>query len=93
MDIADAHVYWQNHAIRGRRNTPMVNEPLESTVVKLTRSAPSGKPFMVSEVNHPLPNEYGSEMIPILASYGAFQNWDGISSTRSNRRSKAGTRR
>jgi hypothetical protein len=56
----------------------MVNDPLHSTMVKLTRSAFAGKPFTVSEVNHPNPNEYGCEMIPLLAAYGAFQDWDGI---------------
>ncbi|HWB83516.1 MAG TPA: hypothetical protein VG675_05220 [Bryobacteraceae bacterium] len=78
MDIIDAHVYWQHPAIYGERNTPMVNDPLHATVVKLTRSAFVGKPLVVTEVNHPQPNEYLSEMIPILASYGAFQDWDGI---------------
>lgn len=78
MDIVDAHVYWQHPAIWGDRNTPMVNEPLHSTIVKLSRSAFAGKPFTVSEVNHPNPNEYAAEMIPILASYAAFQDWDGI---------------
>jgi len=78
MDIVDAHVYWQHPAIFGKRNTPMVNDPLHATVVKLTRSAFLGKPLVVTEVNHPQPNEYLSEMIPILAAYGAFQDWDGI---------------
>lgn len=77
-DEVDAHVYWQHPSIWGARNTPMVNDPLHSTVVKLTRSAFAGKPFVVSEVNHPQPNEYLSEMIPVLASYAAFQDWDGI---------------
>ena len=77
-DIVDAHVYWQHPAIFGRRNTPMVNDPLHATVVKLTRSAFVGKPLVVTEVNHPQPNEYLSEMIPILAAYGAFQDFDGI---------------
>ncbi|MDE3167672.1 MAG: hypothetical protein KGN36_17860, partial [Acidobacteriota bacterium] len=77
-DIVDAHVYWQHPAIYGRRNTPMVNDPLHSTVVKLTRSAFAAKPLVVTEVNHPQPNEYLAEMIPILAAYGAFQDWDGI---------------
>ena len=36
-------------------NTPMVNEPLNSTVVQLARSAVAGKPYTVSEVNHPFP--------------------------------------
>jgi hypothetical protein len=78
MDIVDAHVYWQHPSIFGMRNTPMVNDPTHSTVVKLTRSAFAGKPLVVTEVNHPQPSEYLSEMIPLLAAYGAFQDWDGI---------------
>jgi hypothetical protein len=78
MDIVDGHVYWEHPAIWGHRNTPMVNAPLDSTIVKLSRSAVAGKPFTVSEVNHPNPNEYCAEMIPLLAAYGAFQDWDGI---------------
>ena len=78
FDIVDAHVYWQHPAISGRRNTPMVNDPLHSIEVKLTRSAMLHKPFTVSEVNEPFPSDYGAEMIPLLASYGAFQDWDGI---------------
>jgi hypothetical protein len=78
MDIVDGHVYWQHPAIWAARNTPMVDDPLNSTIVKLSRSAFADKPYTVSEVNHPNPNEYASEMIPILAAYGAFQDWDGI---------------
>jgi hypothetical protein len=78
MDIVDGHVYWQHPASWAARNTPMVDDPLNSTIVKLSRSAFGGKPFTVSEVNHPNPNEYASEMIPILAAYGAFQDWDGV---------------
>jgi len=78
MDIVDGHVYWEHPAITGHRNTPMVNAPLDSTIVRLSRSAVAGKPFTVSEVNHPNPNDYCAEMIPLLAAYGAFQDWDGI---------------
>lgn len=78
MDIVDGHVYWQHPAIWGARNTPMVSDPLDSTIVKLSRSAFADKPYTVSEVNHPNPNEYACEMIPILAAYGAFQDWDGV---------------
>lgn len=78
LDVVDGHVYWQHPAIWGARNTPMVNDPLSSTIVKLSRSPMAGKPFTVSEVNHPNPNSYASEMIPILAAYAAFQDWDGI---------------
>ena len=78
MDFIDAHVYWQHPAIWGKRNTAMVNDPLDSIVIKLSRSTMEGKAFVVSEVNHPNPNNYTSEMIPLLASYAAYQDWDGI---------------
>jgi hypothetical protein len=78
LDFIDAHVYWQHPAIWGRRNTPMVDDPLSSTVVKLSRSPFLNRAFTVSEVNHPNPNEYAAEMIPILAGYAGFQDWDGI---------------
>jgi len=78
LDFIDAHVYWQHPSIWGRRNTPMVDDPLDSIVVKLSRSPFLNRAFTVSEVNHPNPNEYSAEMIPILAAYAGFQDWDGI---------------
>src|SRR6185503_11451077 len=57
-------------------NVPMVNDPSHSTVVQLSRTAFAGKPYTVSETNHPFPNEYASEGIPILAAYAALQDWD-----------------
>jgi hypothetical protein len=44
----------------------------------LSRTAFSGKPYTVSEFNHPFPNDFGGEGIPILAAYGSFQDWDAI---------------
>jgi hypothetical protein len=32
----------------------------------------------VSEYNHPFPNQYAAEGLPLIAVFGAFQNWDGI---------------
>jgi hypothetical protein len=78
LDWVDGHVYWQHPAIWGRRNTPMVDQPLHSTIVKLSRSPFLDRPFTVSEVNQPNPSEYVAEMIPLLAGYAAFQDWDGI---------------
>ncbi|OHB76194.1 MAG: hypothetical protein A2Z25_22660 [Planctomycetes bacterium RBG_16_55_9] len=88
MDVVDGHVYWQHPSYltdpkTGRRtfsirNTPMVNEPFNSTVVQLSRSAVAGKPYTVSETNHPFPNEYACEGIPTLTAYAAFHDWDGI---------------
>lgn len=78
LDVLDGHVYWEHPGARGAVNTPMVNDPLHSTVVQLSRTATAGKPYTVSEVNHPFPNNWASEGIPILAAYGAFQDWDAI---------------
>jgi hypothetical protein len=78
LDIVDGHTYWQHPGPRGIPNTPMVNAPLQSTVVELSRTAFAGMPYTVSEVNHPFPNEYASEGIPILAAYAALQDWDGV---------------
>ncbi len=89
LDAVDGHTYWQ-HPSQKRdpatgattswsiRNTPMVNEPLTSTILTLGRNAVAGKPYTVSEVNHPYPAEYAAEGIPVLAAYGALHDWDGI---------------
>jgi hypothetical protein len=73
----DGHTYWQ-HPWEMKVKAPMVNDPFESTVVELSRTAVAGKPYTVSEVNDPFPNPWDSEGIPILAAYGGFQDWDGI---------------
>jgi hypothetical protein len=78
LDLLDGHTYWQHPGERPVKNAPMVNDPLNSTVVELSRTAFAGKPYTVSEVNHPFPNQYASEGIPILAAYAGFQGWDGI---------------
>ena len=88
LDVVDGHVYWQHPRYftdpkTKRRtfsipNTPMVNDPFNSTVVQLSRSAFNGKPYTVSETNHPFPSEYACEGIGILAAYSAFHDWDGI---------------
>src|SRR3984885_6858956 len=77
MDIIDGHTYWQ-HPEYYVKKSPMVNDPFNSTVVELSRSAIAGKPYTVSEVNNPFPNNYAGEGIPVLAAYGGFQDWDGI---------------
>ncbi len=69
LDILDGHIYWNG-------DQPMVNDPLHSTVVQLSRTAFAGKPYTVSETNHPFPNEWASEGIPTIAAYAGFQDWD-----------------
>jgi hypothetical protein len=78
LDALDGHVYWEHPGSPPPLNTPMVNDPLHSTVVQLSRTAFAGKPYTVTETNHPFPNEWASEGIPIIAAYGSFQDWDAI---------------
>jgi hypothetical protein len=77
FDTNDGHTYWQ-HDWENKIKAPMVNDPFNSTVVELSRTAVAGKPYTVSEVNNPFPNDWASEGIPILAAYGNFQDWDAI---------------
>lgn len=88
LDIVDGHVYWQHpsnrrdpetgKAYRIIENTPMVNDPAFSTIVQLSRSAVEGKPYTVSETNHPYPSEYACEGLPVLSAYSMLQDWDGV---------------
>lgn len=77
MDVIDGHTYWEHPGVYSRKS-PMVDDPFNSTVAELSRSAIAGKPYTVSEVNEPFPNNYAGEGIPILAAYGAMQDWDAI---------------
>lgn len=88
-DFVDGHVYWHDyknwlgdepgHERWGRKdNLPMVSVPEISTVARLSRSAVEGLPFTISELNNGSYNDYFCEGIPVVGSYGAFQDWDGF---------------
>ncbi len=80
LDYIDGHGYWQHPAKNPFRiqNTPMVNDPLDSTVVQFARTPMVGRPFTISETNHPYPAEWACEGIPILTAYALLHDWDGI---------------
>ena len=77
FDDLDGHDYWQ-HPWERKVKSPMVDDPLNSTVVELSRTAEASKAYTVSEVNEAFPNDYGAEQIPLLAAYAALQDWDAI---------------
>ena len=52
--------------------------PTAARLPRLGLSRVAGKPFICTEYNHPAPNTYASETLPILAAYAALQDWDGI---------------
>lgn len=81
FDVIDGHGYWQHPEI-GRitktKNDPMVNDPLDATFTQFGRTPVVGKPFMISEVNHPFPHQFAAEGYVILAAYALLHDWDGI---------------
>lgn len=78
LDIVDGHTYWMHPGDRRYRHAPMVNDPANSTVAELARTAVAGQPYTVSEVNNPYPNQFSAEGVPILAAYAGFLDWDAV---------------
>ncbi len=90
MDFADNHAYWQHPSFPHKAwdandwaipNTPMVADLADGkggTLQSLAEYRVAGKPYSVSEYNHPAPNDYRAETLPELATFAAFQDWDMI---------------
>lgn len=85
-DFIDHHGYWQHPHFPGRawdsqnwtvRNVSMVNN-LRNTLYGLMVSQVKNYPYTVSEYNNPAPNTFSSEGIPLIAAFGALQDWDAI---------------
>ena len=86
-DFVDMHAYWQHPSFPGRpwdganwniRNTPMVASRNGGNLAHLAEYRVAGKPYTVSEYDHPAPSHYAAEMFPMIASYAAIQDWDGL---------------
>ena len=86
-DFVDMHAYWQHPSFPGRpwdganwniRNTPMVADPSGGNLSRLAGYRVAGKPFTVTEYDHPAPSHYAAEMFPMIASFAALQDWDGL---------------
>ncbi len=86
LDYLDTHAYWHHPRFPGRpwdrrnwwvREEALVNRPVEFLGGIAARRV-LGKPFTLSEYNHPQPSRYGAEGFPVIAAFGAFQDWDGI---------------
>lgn len=86
-DFVDMHAYWQHPNFPGRSwdsanwripNTPMVDDKDGGNLAHLAVYRVAGKPFTVSEYDHPAPSQYAAEMFPMIASFAALQDWDGL---------------
>ncbi|MFQ6034952.1 MAG: carbohydrate binding domain-containing protein [Sedimentisphaerales bacterium] len=87
MDFIDTHAYWQHPRFPGRpwdRNNwyveqkAMTDHPSQATLFSLAAKRLAGKPFTCSEYNHPAPLDYQAECVPMIASFAAAQDWDGV---------------
>ena len=83
MDYCDIHAYWDHpeNFLQENwylRNRALVNSLDRDVLPQLATKRVVGKPFTLSEYNHPFPNQYAAEGFPILAAFGAFQDWSGI---------------
>ncbi len=87
LDAVDGHAYWYHPMFPTRpwdavdwivENKSMAGAPGGGTLPGLALSRVAGKPFTVTEYDHPAPNTHNSEAFLLLAAYGAMQDWDGI---------------
>jgi hypothetical protein len=87
FDIIDSHAYW-NHPVFPHQpwdmgdyyvdNKSLTHDETGGTLSDLAAKRIYGKPFSVSEYDHPYPNQFSAEGYPMLASFAAFQDWDMI---------------
>ena len=87
LDVVDGHAYWQHPQFPGTawdpgnwviKNTPMAGVADGGTIAELALRRVPGKPFIVTEYNGPAPSLYQGETMPLIAAYGALQDWDGV---------------
>jgi hypothetical protein len=87
MDYIDSHSYWQHPTFPGRpwdsanwliEQKPMTDHPDQATLFRIGAERLAGKPFTLSEYNHPAPLDAQAECVPMVASFAAAQNWDGV---------------
>ncbi len=85
-DYVDIHAYWQHPSFPGKpwdrkdyyvRNLSMVASP-KTNFDKIAMCRIKGKPFTVSEYNHPFPNLHTTETPTMLAVVSKLQDYDGV---------------
>jgi len=86
LDYVDEHAYWRHPTdISGKPSKPnkwwvgadsMVNSLQKA--FGMANQRVFGKPYVISEYNHPTPNPYGAEGMPMIATMAALQGWNGV---------------
>ncbi len=87
MDVIDSHAYWHHPDFLGRgwnadvwmvKNESMAGAKDGGTLLGLAAQRVAGKPFICTEYNESAPNSHAAETFPLVLSYAALQDWDGI---------------
>ncbi len=88
LDYIDDHAYWNHPRFPGEPwsatdwfidNETLLDHDRMGTVSDLFGGlALDGKPYTISEYNHPFPNRYQYEMFPVLASHASYHDADGL---------------
>jgi hypothetical protein len=88
LDYIDDHAYWNHPSFPSvawsstdwfiKNESMLKSDDLGTMGDIFTGLAMQGKPYTISEYNHPFPNRYQWEMIPVLSSYASFHNADGL---------------
>jgi len=87
MDFIDSHAYWQHPRFPGKpwdsgnwlvNQKPLTDYPDEAPLFRLASQRLCNKPYTLSEYNHPAPLDSQAECVPVIASFAAAQDWDGV---------------
>ncbi|MBN1844603.1 MAG: carbohydrate binding domain-containing protein [Sedimentisphaerales bacterium] len=87
MDFIDGHAYWQHPRFPNRPwdagdwlidQKAMSGYKDSATLFGLAAERLADKPYTVTEYNHPAPLDSQAECVPMIASFAAVQDWDGV---------------
>lgn len=86
MDYIDEHAYWRHPSgVTGTPSRPekwwVVNDAMVNSLGVAIGKAEQrvfGRPYVMSEYNHPTPNQYGAEGMPMISMMCALQGWSGV---------------
>jgi len=87
FDVIDNHAYWNHPSFPNDswnasdfyvKNKSLLKAEDGGTLTELAASRIFGKVFSVTEYDHPYPNQFSSEMLPMLSVFASLQDWDCI---------------
>jgi len=87
FDMIDAHSYWYHPVFPGNSwnrndyyvwNRTLTKGEFAPQLTGLATKRVFGKPFSVTEFDHPYPNQFSAEMYPMTAAFACMQDWDAL---------------